>query len=76
MDEEIKYELKVFQSCGEWRYTLHDGGWEWGHFKTEARAREVGSDHVARAIKFGNDWGRPMSEVRWDESWCDVAAEG
>lgn len=47
----------------EWRYRFYPTGWQWGHFKSQAAAKAAGDEHLARANKFGNDWGVSMDEV-------------
>ena len=60
----MEYELKTLKVFGEWRYTLHEHGWQWGRFASEAEARTAGGKHIEKAMRHGNDWGIPETELK------------
>ena len=66
MSDEYKLTIVPFNDTLnglEYRYTLHDDGWLWGHFKTPQEAEKFGKEHLERAIKYDNDWGIPKEEL-------------
>jgi len=59
----VERKLEVLQFQGEWCYRFRASGKKWGHFLSEEEARKEGERHIARAIKYDNDYGLPPDQM-------------